>query len=256
MNRLLPAPSRLARSRGILTTMPHGLPTAMTFALGVGVAALSSAILLHATLLGTPRGPVVDTIGEAVRPAWSTSLGSPAEDAPRRAGSTGQTEVVVFGAAKTAATLEPAQAAVESATAGTGTGRSAMASSDPGGIAKSAVLQASPAATDDPAPTPTPRPDPGVALLPAPSLSGDDHASRSWQTTQSHAWPTPRPAGTNGPTTWTPTHTPTPAATPTHMPTPTPTATPTPMPTPTPTATPTHATQTPEPTDTPEPTHD
>ena len=244
MNRLLPAPSRLARSRGILTTLPHGLPTAMTFALGVGVAALSSAILLHATLLGTPRGTVADRIGETVRPAWSISLGSPAEDAPRRAGSTAQTEVVVFRAANMAASRKPAEPAFETATAGTGAGPGAAAASDPGGIERSVVLGASPAATVDPSPTPSPRPDPGAALLPAPSLPGDHPASRSWQTTQPHAWPTPRPDETDDPTTRTP------APTRTWSPRRTPTSTPTPTPTPA------QATRTPEPTDSPEPTHD
>lgn len=229
MNRLLPAPSRLARTRAILTTLPHGLPTAMTFALGVGVAALSSAILLHATLLSAPRRLAADIPnGGAGNSARAIVLGSPAEDAPHLARSTGDSETVAFHASPAPASHAPLHAASRSTGSGAGmtgpTGGAAW-TPDPGPTAEASVLQALPPAIVAPAPTPTPAADPAFAPAPTPTPT-DRHEGSGWSPTSSpRSWPTP-------------TVTPTPTPTPTSMPTPRWTRPP----------------ETPEPSQTPEPT--
>ena len=236
MNRLLPAPSRLTRTRAILTTLPHGLPTAMTFALGVGVAALSSAILLHATLLSAPRRVPVDIpSGGAGNSARAIVLGSPAEDAPRPARSTGDSETVAFHASPAPA-RNVAAAVSRSTGAGAGRTRStggAASPPDPGPTAEASVLQALPPAAVDPSPSPTPAADPAFAPAFAPT-------------------PTPTPTDEPQGSGWSPTSSPT--SSPRSWPTPTPTPRPTPTPTSTPTPSWTHPPQTPEPSQTPEPT--
>jgi hypothetical protein len=226
MNRLLPAPSRLQRTRSILTTLPHGLPTAMTFALGVGVAALSSAILLHATLLSTPPRPAADVpSGAAGDPARAIVLGSPSEDAPRPASSARDSETVAFHPSPASASHAPTAA---SRSTGSGAGWSgstggAARTPDPGTTARAGVLQALPPAAVDPSPSPTPAVNPAFAPAPTPT-STDERPGSGWsQTLPSRSPSAPPPA-------------------------------PAPAPTPTPTPRWTHPPETPEPSQTPEPT--
>jgi hypothetical protein len=243
MNRLLPAPSRLARTRAILTTLPHGLPTAMTFALGVGVAALSSAILLHATLLSAPRRLAADIpSGGAGNSARAIVLGSPAEDAPRLARSTGDSETVAFHASPAPASHAPLHAASRSTGSGAGmtgpTGGAAW-TPDPGPTAEASVLQALPPAIVAPAPTPTPAADPAFAPAPTPTPAADPAFAPA---------PTPTPTDRHQGSGWSPT------SSPRSWPMPTVTPTPTPTPTSMPTPSRTHPPETPEPSQTPEPT--
>ena len=214
MNRLVPSRPLHARIRRAVGSLPHGLPTAMTFTVSVGVLLFGSAVVVDRALPSFSR-PDADLSVDGPSASAATPPATPADGSatlppPSASSIPGATPVLVIAIG--------ARSETRGGTTTLGAGGAA------GGTTGSAGGQAGGQGA-----TPLPRP----TGTPMPTESPDGGGGSGWP----HATPTPHPTPTPRPT-------PTPDGTERPWPRPTPTPSPTrdpgagPTPTPRPTGTP------------------